>query len=98
MLADKTRFVANRTSPVPLFGRAMIGSLTGAAYAASRRHSVLLPAVAGAASAIATTFAAFHLRRLAAETWGIPDRLLGAVEDALIVAASRGIAEVMERR
>jgi uncharacterized membrane protein len=59
MLADKTFFVPDRTSPGPLIGRAVIGSLTAAAYAANRRHPVLIPAAVGAASAIG-----FRLRGL----------------------------------
>src|SRR5688500_10878471 len=33
MLADKTPYVPDRTNPVPLIGRAVIGSLTAAAFA-----------------------------------------------------------------
>jgi uncharacterized membrane protein len=95
MLADKLPFAPDRTSPGPLIVRAMIGSLTAATYAVSRRHPVLLPAAVGAAAAMATAFAAFHLRRLAAERFRIPDRVLGMVEDALVVAASRGVSEAI---
>ncbi len=96
MLADKTSLVGDRVSPIPLTGRAIMGSLTAAAFAGSQRRPVLLPAVLGAAAAIATAYAAFHLRRLAAEHFEVPDRVLGMVEDAVVIAASRGIASAME--
>lgn len=96
MLADKTSFVGDRISPIPLAGRAIMGSLTAAAFAGSRRHAVLLPAVLGATAAIATAYAAYHARRLVAERFEVPDRILGLVEDAVVVAAGRGIASAME--
>jgi uncharacterized membrane protein len=98
MLADKVHFVPDRTAALPLLGRAMIGSLTAAAYAVNRRHPVLLPAAVGAAAAVASALAAFHLRRIAAEQLRVPDRLLGMMEDGLVVAASRGIASAMGYR
>lgn len=95
MLADKSSAMGPRTAAVPLIGRAVVGSLTAAAYASHRRHAVLIPAVVGAAAAIASTFAAFHARRFAGEQLNLPDRLLGMMEDALVVAASRGVAHAI---
>jgi uncharacterized membrane protein len=92
MLADKAPFMPDRTSPLPLLGRALIGSLTAAAYASHRHHPVLLPAVAGAVAALASTRVAFQLRRDAGERFHVPDRLLGMIEDAIVVAASRALA------
>lgn len=92
MLADKTPYVPDRTDPLPLLGRAVIGSVTAAAFAVRRRHSVLLPAAVGAVSAIASTFAAYHARRYAKDHFHIPDRLLGFAEDAIVVAASKAVA------
>jgi uncharacterized membrane protein len=96
MLADKTSIVGDRTSAVPLLGRAIMGSFTAAAFAADRRQRILLPAAIGAAAAIASTYAAFHLRRLAAEHFEVPDRVLGMIEDAIVVGAGKGITEMME--
>jgi uncharacterized membrane protein len=97
MLADKMPFIPDRTSGLPLTGRAVIGSLTAAVYAAHRRHPVFVAAVVGAAAAVASTYAGYHLRRIAAERFEVPDRILGMIEDALVVAATKGIAEAMER-
>lgn len=96
MLADKTDYVPDRTNPVPLIGRAMMGSLTSAAFAVQRRHAVLVPALVGAASAIASTYAMFHLRKFAGEKLGVPDPLLGLAEDAVVLAASKLVADSME--
>ena len=96
MLADKSSFVPDRTSALPLAGRALIGSLTAAAYAAHRRTPVAIPAAIGGIAAIASTFAAYHIRRLAGERFGIPDRLLGMAEDAIVVAASQGVIAALD--
>jgi uncharacterized membrane protein len=91
MVMDKTHFVPDRTNAIPLIGRAVMGCLTAAAFAVQRRRPLLLPAAVGAASAVAATFAAYHLRRLATERLELPDRLLGLLEDAVVVAASRAV-------
>jgi uncharacterized membrane protein len=96
MLADKTSLVGSRIAPLPLAGRAVIGSLTAATFAMNRRQGLVAPAMIGAAAAVAATYAAFHLRRLAGERLGVPDQFLGMIEDALVVAAGKGIAEFME--
>jgi uncharacterized membrane protein len=96
MLADKSEFIPDRTSPLPLVGRAVIGSLTAAAFAVHRRHPVFVPAAVGAASAIASTFAAYHLRRYAREELNVPDKLLGLVEDAIVVAVSKSLADEID--
>jgi uncharacterized membrane protein len=96
MVADKTDMVGDRTSAVPLLGRAVMGSLAAAAFAANRRQNIFVPAAVGAAAAIGSTYAAFHLRRMASERFDVPDRLLGMIEDAIVVGVGKGIAEMME--
>src|SRR5690606_37133749 len=96
MAADKSPRTPDRTSPGPLIGRAVIGSLTAETYAASRRHQVLLPALVGAGAAVASAFAAFHVRTYVTERLKAPDKLIGMIEDALVVAASRWMAAGME--
>jgi uncharacterized membrane protein len=98
MIADKTSGVPDRTSAGPLIGRAVLGSLTGAAYALHRGRGVLAPATVAGVAAIGSTFAAFHLRHLASEKLRVSDKLLGVIEDAIVVAAGKGIAEAMQER
>lgn len=96
MLADKAPFVPDRTSAVPLIGRAVMGSLTAAAFAVHRRTPVLVPAAVGAASAIASTFIAYHARRYASDHLEVPDQLLGLIEDAIVLGISQTISEGLE--
>ncbi|MQA91952.1 MAG: DUF4126 domain-containing protein [Gemmatimonas sp.] len=96
MLVDKAPFALNRTSPLPLVGRAVIGSLAAAALSAHRHVPVLFPAAVGATSAIASTFATYHARRLAVERFDVPDRLLGLIEDALVLGISRTLADEID--
>lgn len=96
MLADKTPYVPNRTDPAPLIGRAVIGSMSAAAFAVRRRHTPFLPAAIGAVSAIASTYAAFHTRRFVKERFHVPDKLIGLAEDALVVAAGKAVVESVD--
>lgn len=96
MLADKSSLVGDRTDVLPLAARAAMGSFTAAAFASERRHRPLLPAAVGAAAAIASTYAAFHLRRFAGRHLSVPDSVLGMVEDAVVVAASGALSEFLE--
>jgi uncharacterized membrane protein len=97
MLADKTPWIPDRTASISLVGRGMAGALVGAALCARRdgcRPEV--GALLGMASALAATYAAFHLRRALARELHVPDPVLGAVEDALVVAAGRRTLDSME--
>lgn len=96
MLADKTPYVPDRTNPAPLIGRAVIGSLSAAAFAVRRRYPPLLPAAIGALSAVASTYAAFHARKFIKERFSIPDRVIGLAEDAIVMAASKAVMETVE--
>jgi uncharacterized membrane protein len=96
MLADKTDVLPNRTALTPLVGRAVLGSVAAAAFAVHRRHPVLVAAAVGAASAVASTFAAFHLRRIAREEYDVPDALLGLIEDGIVVTASKLVMDTID--
>jgi uncharacterized membrane protein len=96
MIADKTPYVPDRTNPAPLIGRAVIGSMTAAAFAMRRHYPPFLPAAIGAISAVASTFAAFHTRRYITQEFRVPDRLIGLAEDAIVMAASKAIADTVE--
>jgi uncharacterized membrane protein len=87
---------AGTGSPIPLVGRAIMGSLTAAAFASARRQSVILPAILGGAAALATTAAARKARRLARRHYNVPDRVIEMVEDALVIGAGKGISSVMD--
>ena len=80
LIADKLPWTPARTDPGPLLGRLGSGALVGAAMA-SREHRTAA-AFAGAAGALAGTFAWYHARRLATDR-GLPGWLAAVTEDAL---------------
>jgi len=55
MAADKTAIVGDRTDPLPLAGRAIMGALLGGWIAREQHDSLLVGAVLGGATAIAAT-------------------------------------------
>ena len=83
MAADKHPATPDRTSALPLIGRMVMGGSAAAMYA--RRDRRVPAAIVGAAAAVAFTFAAFHLRRLATERLHVPNLAAGLIEDALAV-------------
>jgi uncharacterized membrane protein/uncharacterized protein (UPF0548 family) len=101
LLVDKLPFVPARTAPLPLAGRMAAGALvavaasevgrTPSASSSSRpgfARSWLLPALAGAAAALATTLAG-HRFRTAGANRNVPDLPLALVEDAVGLLAAR---------
>lgn len=94
LIGDKLPITPGRTDPAPLLGRIGSGALVGAAVAALRRQNPIVPALVGAASAAASSFAMMELRKRAGERLGLPDPAVAVVEDALAVgisvAAARG--------
>lgn len=96
MLADKSPYIPDRTDPVPLIFRTVIGSVTAATFAVKRRCSPYLPAAVGAVSAVASTYAAFHVRRHVTVRFTIPNRLIGLAEDGVVMAASKAVMETVD--
>ena len=88
LVADKLPITPARTDPAPLLGRIASGALVGAAVAAARRSNPIGPALVGAASAAASSFAMMELRKRTGERLGLPDPALAAVEDALAIGIS----------
>jgi uncharacterized membrane protein len=87
MLADKLPFIPNRTSAPALIGRIAAGAAAGALMAASRRSSALLGALLGALGAAGATYASFYIRRGVVARLRVPDPLIGALEDLLVLGA-----------
>ena len=88
LVVDKLPVAPPRTSPPALAGRIASGALLGAAVAAARRSNPIVPALVGAASAAASSFAMMELRSRAGEQFGLPDPAVAAVEDALAIGIS----------
>jgi len=85
LVADKLSFTPDRTSAFPLIARAASGGLAGAALCSARKKDWMPGAIAGAAAAVAVTFAGYLLRRTLTANTGAPDLVVALAEDALTV-------------
>jgi uncharacterized membrane protein len=85
MIGDKTPFVPSRTSVPPLLGRALSGALVGAVlFLDAERHPVS-GAVLGGLFAVAAAYIGETLRAKGAEKLGVPDLILGLLEDGVVL-------------
>ncbi len=89
MIGDKLPNAPNRTEPISVVGRTLSGALVGAALYKLNRQKLLRGAAVGGLGAIAGTFGAFALRKLAADSGELPEPLPGVVEDLLVVAGGK---------
>ena len=85
LIADKLPMTPKRTKSFPLIARIVSGAFCGAVLCASKKRSPVVGAMAGALGAVGGTFAAYHLRRAATESLGLPDPAVAVVEDAFAV-------------
>lgn len=83
MVGDKTPFVPDRTDWPSVAGRALSGGGSAAVLAADRGDTPGFAALVGSAAAVGSTFLSYHLRKKAKDLSGLPDPLLGLVEDGL---------------
>jgi len=84
MAADKTPWIPPRSDPAALVGRVISGALAGRLGGGAQGARV------GAATAAASTYASERARALLGEHLGLPDPVLAAAEDAIVV----GVASV----
>lgn len=89
MIIDKLPFTPARTSPAPLIGRAVIGAMLGMMVSGEDRQR---GALVGALAAITGAMLAYRARKSLHERYGIPDPILGMMEDAAVVALTRSVA------
>lgn len=95
-VADKLPFMPNRTSALPLIGRAVMGGISGAAICKARQRPIAAGAVLGAIAAVGMSFVAFKLRTRLSKS--MPGFLVGLAEDALVAGAGSLIANGLSRR
>lgn len=91
LIADKSRRLPPRIETMPLMGRIGSGAFAAASHAASGGRT--RAAVAGAAGAVAATFALYYLRRAISRR--LSDRAVALGEDALAVGL--GLLMVRQR-
>jgi uncharacterized membrane protein len=85
MVADKTPFVPSRTSSPALLARALSGALVGTALFVNAERHPAPGAVLGMLSAVAGAHAGEKLRAKESENLGVPDPMLGLVEDGIVL-------------
>lgn len=85
MIGDKTPFVPSRTSVPPLLGRALSGALVGAVLFLDAERRPVSGAVLGGLSAVAAAYIGETLRAKGAEKLGVPDLILGLLEDGVVL-------------
>jgi uncharacterized membrane protein len=84
MVADKTHLVPARTSAPALFGRLLSGAFAGSILFADEGRRSNSGAILGALSAFAAVHAGERLRAMGVRR-GIPDPILGVLEDRLAI-------------
>jgi uncharacterized membrane protein len=90
IIADKTPFVPARTSTPALLGRILSGALAGATLFGSEGRNKNSGAILGALCATVAAYAGENFRTVGSERLGLPNALLGALEDkAVLVLGTR---------
>jgi uncharacterized membrane protein len=90
MVADKTPLVPSRTSAPALLGRLLSGALAGATLFAAEGRRRNSGAILGALSAFAAAHAGERLRAAGVQK-GIPDPILGTLEDRIVLVLGRRV-------
>src|ERR1700690_1542003 len=85
LVADKLPFIPNRTSPGPLFGRMVLGALSGAAICIAADQSTVAGAILGAAGGVIGAFAGYRARTGLVKKSGLPDWVIALAEDLVAV-------------
>jgi uncharacterized membrane protein len=91
MVADKMPGMPDRIAPPVLLGRLLSGALVGATWYKSRHGSALGGGLLGGAVAVAATFASYALRMGISKHTKVPVALVGAGEDALVLAGGAAL-------
>ena len=91
MVADKSGLVPDRTAWGPLAGRAAAGGFVGAALFSASGAPWAAGAALGSLAAVAASYAGYTFRVVPHRKFGIPDPILGLVEDAIVVVAGTAV-------
>ena len=91
MVADKSGLVPDRIARGPLAGRAAAGGFVGAALFSASGAPWTAGAALGSLAAVAASYAGYTFRVVPHRKFGIPDPILGLVEDAIVVVAGTAV-------
>src|SRR5882724_11493819 len=81
LIADKLPFIPSRTSPGPLFGRIVLGALSGTALCTAAGDSGIVGAILGGAGGLVGAFAGHRARAGLVKKSGWPATLIALLED-----------------
>jgi uncharacterized membrane protein len=87
LVADKLPFIPNRTSPGPLFGRVVLGALSGATLCAATGCSLAGGAILGGVGGAIGAFAGYRARARLVKTSPLPDWVVALLEDLVAVGS-----------
>ena len=85
LIVDKLPFVPPRTDPAPLGARAVSGGVCAAAVFLAQGKPPAVGAALGAASAVASAFAFMNLRLWIGKAAKLPDPVVAAAEDGVML-------------
>jgi uncharacterized membrane protein len=89
-ISDKLPNTPNRTAPVPLIGRLVLGGLVGAILATAFRRPLAGGIALGVVGALAGSYGGFAARRGLTKGVGLPDLPVAIAGDAAAVALAVG--------
>jgi uncharacterized membrane protein len=92
-VGDKMPNTPNRTSAPGLTGRLLSGIFAGVTVYQANRKNILIGGLIGGSAALLSTFGCFYLRTAITAKSKIPDAVVGACEDALVVALGVKLAQ-----
>jgi len=87
MLLDKLPFLPNRTNPVPLLGRVLLGGYAGAVVFAEEKEPALAGAAVAGLASVVSTQVSFRIRRTLSRK--LPGPLSGLAGDVAVVLLGR---------
>lgn len=85
LVTDKLPGTPNRTKPLSLAIRAVMGGVSAGALCASKKKLIPAGVAIGSAAAIAGAFAGYETRRRLREKLRVSDKIIAIAEDAVAV-------------
>jgi uncharacterized membrane protein len=93
LIGDKLPSTPNRVAPIQLIARASSGAICAvlATSDIGEKKDRGFFALLGTASAVASTYAMYHLRKMIGKRLNIQDAFVGAAEDALVMGIGASV-------
>jgi uncharacterized membrane protein len=88
LVADKMPWIPDRTTPMSLVARAVMGALSGACVAAAGGQWAGIGAGCGVAGSMAGAFGGYYARKNSTRALGVPDIYVALVEDLICVTGA----------